>query len=260
MNMRAFLASEDHRRVYNELRGNRPEVIAELRKVRNLWTGRLAQSKSLVPLGVADDRYRTDVCQGNEDAATYSRHGLAFLLPAQDVHASAPKGGLNHAFATGCPTCKDLAVDHEDKARRRKHETARTMAAAKEMRQWNPEAHIGDDEYILADRGAKVRRRGSGAPTRGGRGSGAPTRGGRGSAAPTRGGRGSGAPTRAGRGSGDAIARRPGQGGANARRPGQRGANARQPGQRGANARRPGSGAPTRGGRGMFGDLCNPAY
>eukprot|EP00873_Tetraselmis_striata_P004833 jgi/Tetstr1/425097/TSEL_015561.t1 len=96
---------------------NRPEVLAELRKVRNLCTGRLAQSKSVVPLGVADDRYRTDVCQGNENAATYSRSGLAFLLPAQDVHASPPKG-----------------VDYEDEARRRKQETARTMAAAKEMR------------------------------------------------------------------------------------------------------------------------------
>eukprot|EP00873_Tetraselmis_striata_P028630 jgi/Tetstr1/448894/TSEL_036120.t1 len=135
----------------------------------------MAQSKSLVPLGVADNRYRTDVCQGNEDVATYSRHGLAFLLPAQDVHANPPKGGVNLAFATRCPRCKDLAgvtpcfrifesmhpnagammsgpgwqnlsyhvpgmsaflheVDHEDEARRRKHETARTMAAAKEMR------------------------------------------------------------------------------------------------------------------------------
>eukprot|EP00873_Tetraselmis_striata_P023539 jgi/Tetstr1/443803/TSEL_031791.t1 len=98
-------------------------------------------------------------------------------------------------------------VDHEDEARRRKHETSRTMAAAEEMRHWNPEAHIGDDEYILADvkatvdeatagktdkhemrkRGANARRPGQG--QRGGRGSGAPTRGGRGSAAPTRGGR-----------------------------------------------------------------------
>eukprot|EP00873_Tetraselmis_striata_P004010 jgi/Tetstr1/424274/TSEL_014842.t1 len=42
-------------------------------------------------------------------------------------------------------------VDHEDEARRRKHETARTMAAAKEMRHWNPEANIENDEYILAD-------------------------------------------------------------------------------------------------------------
>eukprot|EP00873_Tetraselmis_striata_P045579 jgi/Tetstr1/465843/TSEL_010463.t1 len=102
------------------------------------------------------------------------------------------KGGVNPAFATGCPRCKDLAgvspcfrifesqhpntcammpgpewqilsyhvpgmsaflpeVDHEDEARRRKHEIARTMAGAKEMRHWNPEAHIGDDECILAD-------------------------------------------------------------------------------------------------------------
>eukprot|EP00873_Tetraselmis_striata_P027863 jgi/Tetstr1/448127/TSEL_035421.t1 len=82
------------------------------------------------------------------------------------------------------------------------------MAAAKEMRHWNPEAHIGDDECILADVKAAVaeaiagktdkqemRRvermnREGGAPTRPGRDSGAPTRGGRGSAAPTRGGRG----------------------------------------------------------------------
>eukprot|EP00873_Tetraselmis_striata_P044565 jgi/Tetstr1/464829/TSEL_009568.t1 len=77
---------------------NRPEVLAELRKVRNLCTGRLARSESLVPLGVADDRYRTDVCQGNEDAATYSRPGLAFLLHAQDVHARPPKGGVTPCF------------------------------------------------------------------------------------------------------------------------------------------------------------------
>eukprot|EP00873_Tetraselmis_striata_P002952 jgi/Tetstr1/423216/TSEL_001334.t1 len=47
-------------------------------------------------------------------------------------------------------------VDHEDEARRRKHKTARTLAAAKEMRHRNPEAHIGDDEYILADVKATV--------------------------------------------------------------------------------------------------------
>eukprot|EP00873_Tetraselmis_striata_P015083 jgi/Tetstr1/435347/TSEL_024265.t1 len=179
------------------LEHNRPEVLAELRKVRNLCTGRLAQSKSLVPLGVADARYRTEVCQGIEDAATYSRPGLAFLLPAEDVHASPPKGGVNPAFATGCPRCKDLAgvnpcfrifqslhpntgammpgpewqilsyhvpgmsfflpeVDDEDEARRRMYETARTMAVAKEMRHWNPEAHVGDDEYILEDFKAAV--------------------------------------------------------------------------------------------------------
>eukprot|EP00873_Tetraselmis_striata_P036687 jgi/Tetstr1/456951/TSEL_043621.t1 len=48
------------------------------------------------------------------------------------------------------------SVDHEDEARRRKHETARTMAAAKEMRHSYLEAHIGDDEYILADVKATV--------------------------------------------------------------------------------------------------------
>eukprot|EP00873_Tetraselmis_striata_P042704 jgi/Tetstr1/462968/TSEL_007916.t1 len=47
-------------------------------------------------------------------------------------------------------------VDHEDEARRRTYETARTMAAAIEMRHWNPEAHVGDDEYILADVKAAV--------------------------------------------------------------------------------------------------------
>eukprot|EP00873_Tetraselmis_striata_P020182 jgi/Tetstr1/440446/TSEL_003066.t1 len=179
------------------LEQNRPEVLAELRKVRNLCTGRLAQSKSLVPLGVVDDRYRMDVCAGNEDAATYSRPGLAFIVPAQDVHASPPKGGVNPAFATRCPRCKEVAgvspcfriflslhpntgammpgpewqilsyhvpgmaaflpeVDHKDEAYRRMHETARTMAAAKEMRHWSPEAHIGDDDYILEDVKAAV--------------------------------------------------------------------------------------------------------
>eukprot|EP00873_Tetraselmis_striata_P019991 jgi/Tetstr1/440255/TSEL_028606.t1 len=174
------------------LEQNRTEVLAELRKVRNLYTGRLAQSKSLVPLGVADDRYRMNVCDGNEDVATYSRPGLAFLLAAQDVHASPPKGGVNPAFATRCPRCKEVAgvspcfriflslhsntcammlgpewrilpyhvpglaaflpeVDHKDEAYCRMHETAKTMAAAKGMRHWSPEAHIGDDDYILED-------------------------------------------------------------------------------------------------------------
>eukprot|EP00873_Tetraselmis_striata_P023653 jgi/Tetstr1/443917/TSEL_031869.t1 len=183
--------------VDNRYYQNRPEVLAELRKVRNLCTGRLTQSKSLVPLGVVDDRYRMDVCAGNEDAATYSRPGLAFIVPAQDVHASPPKGGVNPAFATRCPTCKEVAgvspcfriflslhpntgammpgpewqilsyhvpgmaaflpeVDHKDEAYRRMHETARTMAAAKEMRHWSPEAHIGDDDYILEDVKAAV--------------------------------------------------------------------------------------------------------
>eukprot|EP00873_Tetraselmis_striata_P027308 jgi/Tetstr1/447572/TSEL_034950.t1 len=93
------------------------------------------------------------------------------------------------------------------------------MTAAKEMRHWNPEAHIGDDGYVLVDAKAAVaeatagtigeqemRRRGANARRPGQRG---------------------------------ANARQPGQRGANARRPGQRGANARRPAQRGANARRP---------------------
>eukprot|EP00873_Tetraselmis_striata_P046037 jgi/Tetstr1/466301/TSEL_010834.t1 len=33
---------------------------------------------------------------------------------------------------------------------------ARTMTAAKEMRHWDPEAHIGDDGYVLADVKAAV--------------------------------------------------------------------------------------------------------
>eukprot|EP00873_Tetraselmis_striata_P034578 jgi/Tetstr1/454842/TSEL_000320.t1 len=94
------------------------------------------------------------------------------------------------------------------------------MAAAKEMRHWNPGAQIGDDGYVLADVKAAVaeatagttaeqemRRRGANAPRPGQRGANAP---------------------------------RPGQRGANAPRPGQRGANAPRPAHRGANARRPG--------------------
>eukprot|EP00873_Tetraselmis_striata_P044298 jgi/Tetstr1/464562/TSEL_009318.t1 len=89
------------------------------------------------------------------------------------------------------------------------------MTAAKETRRWNPEAHIEDDRYVLADIKAAVaeatagtigeqemRRRGANAPW-------------------------------------------PGQRGANAPRPGQRGANARRPAQRGANA-------PTHGDRRML--------
>eukprot|EP00873_Tetraselmis_striata_P040561 jgi/Tetstr1/460825/TSEL_005986.t1 len=113
---------------------------------------------------------------GEETAWTFIGGGKKHLpLDMGDVHASPPKGGVNPAFATGCPRCKDLAggtpcfriflsmhpntgammpgpewqilsyhvpgmsaflpeVDHEDEARRRKYETARTMAAAKEMR------------------------------------------------------------------------------------------------------------------------------
>eukprot|EP00873_Tetraselmis_striata_P023339 jgi/Tetstr1/443603/TSEL_031602.t1 len=117
---------------------------------------------------------------------------LFSCLHKMSTPARPSKGGVNHAFAIGCPRSKDLAgvtpcfrifesammpgpewqilsyhvpgmsaflleVDHEDTARRRKHETARTMAAAKEiMRHWNPEAHIWDDEYTLADVKAAV--------------------------------------------------------------------------------------------------------
>eukprot|EP00873_Tetraselmis_striata_P044566 jgi/Tetstr1/464830/TSEL_009569.t1 len=102
-------------------------------------------------------------------------------------------------------------VDREDEGRRRKHETARTMAAAKEMRHLNPEAHIGDDEYILADVKATVAEATAGKTV---------------DEQEMR-GRGANAP-------------RPGQRGANAPRPGERGANAPRPGQRRANARRPG--------------------
>eukprot|EP00873_Tetraselmis_striata_P017552 jgi/Tetstr1/437816/TSEL_026456.t1 len=90
------------------------------------------------------------------------------------------------------------------------------------MRHWNPEAHIGDDGYVLADVKAAV------APLR------LPLWG---ANAPRPGQRG-------------AIARRPAQRGANARRPGQRGANARRAAQRGANAWRPAH----------VGDSCSPAY
>eukprot|EP00873_Tetraselmis_striata_P033461 jgi/Tetstr1/453725/TSEL_040681.t1 len=278
------------------LEHNRPEVLAELRKVRSLCTGRLAHSKSLVPLGVADARYRTEVCQGIEDAETYSCPGLAFLLPTEDVHASPPKGGVNPAFATRCPRCKDLAgvnpcfrifqslhpnthammpgpewqilsyhvpgmsaflpeVDDEDEARRRMYETARTMAAATKMRHRNPEAHVGDDEYILEDvkaavdeatagktneqemrRVERINREGA-AGAAGQRSANARRPGQRGANARRPGQRGANARRPGQRG---ANARRPGQRGANARRPGQRGANARRPGQRGANARRPG--------------------
>eukprot|EP00873_Tetraselmis_striata_P042804 jgi/Tetstr1/463068/TSEL_008003.t1 len=293
------------------LEQNRPEVLAELRKVRNLCTGRLAQSKSLVPLGVVDDRYRMDVCAGNEDAATYSRPGLAFIVPAQDVHASPPKGGVNPAFATRCPRCKEVAgvspcfriflslhpntgammpgpewqilsyhvpgmaaflpeVDHKDEAYRRMHETARTMAAAKEMRHWSPEAHIGDDDYILEDvkaavgeatagktdeqemrRVERINREGWDYPHLRSGGSGAPTSRGpgqRGANAPRPGA--AGRQRAAARGSGAPTRRGPGQRGANAPRPGAagrqraaaRGSGAptrRSPGQRGAN--RPGA-------------------
>eukprot|EP00873_Tetraselmis_striata_P042800 jgi/Tetstr1/463064/TSEL_007999.t1 len=110
------------------------------------------------------------------------------------------------------------------------------MTAAKEMRHWNPEAHIGDDGYVLADVKAAVaeatagttdeqemRRRGANAPRPGQRGANVPRPGQRGANAPRLGQRGANAP-------------RPGQRGANARRPAQRGANARRPAQRGANA------------------------
>eukprot|EP00873_Tetraselmis_striata_P045999 jgi/Tetstr1/466263/TSEL_010819.t1 len=80
------------------------------------------------------------------------------------------------------------------------------MTAAKEMRHWNPEAHIGDDGYVLAD--IKAAARGANAPRPGQRGANAP---------------------------------QPAQRGANAPRPAQRGANAPRPAQRGANAPRLGA-------------------
>eukprot|EP00873_Tetraselmis_striata_P004480 jgi/Tetstr1/424744/TSEL_015261.t1 len=72
------------------------------------------------------------------------------------------------------------------------------MTAAKETRHWNPEAHIGDDGYVLADVKAAV------------------------------------AEATAGTTGEQEMRRR----GANAPRPAQRGANAPRPAQRGANARR----------------------
>eukprot|EP00873_Tetraselmis_striata_P009286 jgi/Tetstr1/429550/TSEL_019454.t1 len=102
------------------------------------------------------------------------------------------------------------------------------MTPAKETRHWNPEAHIGDDRYVLPDVKAAVaeatagttgeqemRRRGANAPRPGQRGANAPRPAQRGANAP-----------------------RPAQRGANAPRPAQRGANAPRPAQRGANDRR----------------------
>eukprot|EP00873_Tetraselmis_striata_P001452 jgi/Tetstr1/421716/TSEL_012654.t1 len=81
------------------------------------------------------------------------------------------------------------------------------MTAAKEMRHWNPEAHIGDDGYVLAD--VKAARDAEGGEIE----------------LTVKGG----------------ITASPqwGQRGANAPRPAQRGANAPRPAQRGANAPRP---------------------
>eukprot|EP00873_Tetraselmis_striata_P016217 jgi/Tetstr1/436481/TSEL_025309.t1 len=109
------------------------------------------------------------------------------------------------------------------------------MTAAKEMRHWNPKAHIGDDGYVLADvkaardaEGGEIELTVKGGITRISE-------------------RGANARRPAQRG---ANARRLAQRGANARGPAQRGANARRPAQRGANARRPAH----------VGDSCNPAY
>eukprot|EP00873_Tetraselmis_striata_P017679 jgi/Tetstr1/437943/TSEL_026573.t1 len=101
------------------------------------------------------------------------------------------------------------------------------MTAAKEMRHWNPEAHIGDHGYVLAD----VKAASATADTTGEQERAA-------NSAPRPGQRGANS------------APRPAQRGANARRPAQRGANARRPAQRGANARRPA----------QLGDSCSPAY
>eukprot|EP00873_Tetraselmis_striata_P001990 jgi/Tetstr1/422254/TSEL_001250.t1 len=106
------------------------------------------------------------------------------------------------------------------------------MTAATETRHWNPEAHIGDDRYVLPDVKAAVAERGANAPRSGQRGANAPRPAQRGANAP-----------------------RPAQRGANTPRPAQRGANAQRPAQRGANAPRPaqrGANAPTRGDRRML--------
>eukprot|EP00873_Tetraselmis_striata_P039234 jgi/Tetstr1/459498/TSEL_004865.t1 len=92
------------------------------------------------------------------------------------------------------------------------------MTAAKETRHWNPEAHIGDDRYVLPDVKAAV-------------------------AEATAGTTGEQEMRRRG-----ANAPRPAQRGANAPRPAQRGANAPRPAQRGANAPRPAQ-------RGMLGHI-----
>eukprot|EP00873_Tetraselmis_striata_P038566 jgi/Tetstr1/458830/TSEL_045213.t1 len=224
---------------------NRPEVLAELRKVQNLCTGRLAQSKSLAPLGVADDRYRTDVCQGNGDD-TLPAMGFRLPTPTCDMDQHVGCGEAAHdSFESLHPNTGAMMpgpewlilsyhipgmsaflpeVDHDDDMGRTraavrvchdeglvpgKHETARTMAAAKEMRPCNPEAHTGDDEYIFADVKAAVAEATAGKTDE------------QEMRRVERINRNGGAPTRRGRG--------------NARRPGQRSANARRPAQRGAN-------------------------
>eukprot|EP00873_Tetraselmis_striata_P041788 jgi/Tetstr1/462052/TSEL_007122.t1 len=83
------------------------------------------------------------------------------------------------------------------------------MTAAKETRHWNPEAHIGDDRYVLPDVKAAVaeatagttgeqemRRRGADAPRAAQRGADAPRAAQGGANAPRPAQRGANAPTR----------------------------------------------------------------
>eukprot|EP00873_Tetraselmis_striata_P029132 jgi/Tetstr1/449396/TSEL_036491.t1 len=97
------------------------------------------------------------------------------------------------------------------------------MTAAKEMRHWNPEAHIGDDGYALAEVKAAVAEATAGTTD-------------------------------------EQEMRRPEQRGANAPRPGQRGANAPRPGQRSANARRPGQRSANARRPAQVSGSCSPAY
>eukprot|EP00873_Tetraselmis_striata_P040040 jgi/Tetstr1/460304/TSEL_005604.t1 len=113
VNMRAFLASEDHRLVYNELRGIRNECkdLAGVNPCFRIFPCLHPNTGAMIP--------------GPEwQILSYHVPGMSAFLPE---------------------------VDYEDEARRRMYETATTMAAAKEMRHLNPEANIGDDDYILAD-------------------------------------------------------------------------------------------------------------
>eukprot|EP00873_Tetraselmis_striata_P046087 jgi/Tetstr1/466351/TSEL_010881.t1 len=95
VNMRVFLASEDHRLVYNDLRGMCNET---------------SRASPLACFCIFESLHP------NTGAMMLGPEWLILSYHVPNMSAFLPE------------------VDHEDEARRRKHETTRTMATAKKMR------------------------------------------------------------------------------------------------------------------------------
>lgn len=76
-------------------------------KIRNLAASREELNQHAVPTGVASATYRES--RGGVDNAAYSQPGLAFVVCAEEGHASAPMGGVPPGRVVSCPRCHNLS-------------------------------------------------------------------------------------------------------------------------------------------------------